>query len=287
MIEKQFTETDLEAAADFAFAVNSEPAYGSTFCSNLRKNIYEDFSESAKNGCLAVYREGGAIFGAANCFPDEAKNRADVNLLIAREAEADYRKIAEELLAALRERMGEKVKFVFYFPIQNQNLAAFLNSWSAKKEENEYGLILIRGAEKNLAECDGEISDLQPSDSEEFAVLHDTIFPDIYVSGNDIIQNKDSNRRVFVIRTDGVLSAYGVLSKKSGARWNIEVIAVRDDCRRKGLGRRMLSHMITHAFETPGVEKLDLIVDCGNESAKKLYFDVGFTVEFENCCYIL
>ena len=44
----------------------------------------------------------------------------------------------------------------------------------------------------------------------------------------------------------------------------------------------MLSRLIEEAFSDPGVRLVDLIVDCDNENALKLYFDLGFKVEFEN-----
>lgn len=287
MIENQFTAADLEAVADFLYAVNAKPAYASTFCPGRRDDIYEEFSRSAGEGCLVVYREEGEIRGVSNCFIDEGKNRADVNLLIAQEAEGNYRRIAKKLLTALLERTGGDMKLVFYFPVQNENLRMFLTSASAKMEENEYGLLLARGEERNLAKEEDGITDLESADFKEFSALHDAVFPDIYLSGKDIVEDEGGKRSVFVIKTDGRVSAYGVLLRKGEARWTVEVLAVRDCCRQRGLGRRLLSHMIRQAFAVPGVKELDLVVDCCNKNACNLYFDTGFSVEFENCCYIL
>lgn len=47
-----------------------------------------------------------------------------------------------------------------------------------------------------------------------FAQLHDQVFPDVYVSGRDILGDLGKNRFVYVLEENGALAAYGVLQRR-------------------------------------------------------------------------
>lgn len=277
------TAEELEALTDFVFRINTSE--GSAYCSNKRSIIREELAEHAKNGCLAVCGElPDAMTGAVFCFYSEEHHMADFSLLIA--PEVDYMQTADGMFAAIREKLPKETQCNFFFPKQNRRCAAFLEALQAKREVNEYGLLLLRGQEKNLAAPEG-VAELTEADFAEFSALHDAVFPEVYISGKEILAALEADRRVYVLKKDGKLLAYGVLQRRSETRSTAEIIGVREGYRHQGYGRRILSELIRRAFADEKTEKLDLIVDCDNENAMKLYFDLGFETEFENCCFTI
>ena len=274
---------ELERLTDFVFRINASE--GSAYCSNKRDIICEELAEHAKNGFLAVCGAlPNALTGAAFCFYSEEHHMADFSILVA--PEADYSETAGGLFAAIREKLPKETQCNFFFPKQNRRCVAFLEAQHAKREVNEYGLLLLRGHEKNLAASEG-VAELIEEDSAEFAALHDAVFPEVYISGKEILAAIGRDRKVYVLKKDGKLLAYGVLQRRSETRSAAEIVGVREGYRHQGYGRRILSELIRRAFADEKTEKLDLIVDCDNENAMKLYFDLGFETEFENYCYTI
>ena len=274
---------ELERLTDFVFRINASE--GSAYCSNKRDIICEELAEHAKNGFLAVCGAlPNALTGAAFCFYSEEHHMADFSILVA--PEADYSETAGGLFAAIREKLPKETQCNFFFPKQNRRCAAFLEAQHAKREVNEYGLLLLRGHEKNLAASEG-VAELIEEDSAEFAALHDAVFPEVYISGKEILAAIGRDRKVYVLKKDGKLLAYGVLQRRSETRSAAEIVGVREGYRHQGYGRRILNELIRRAFADEKTEKLDLIVDCDNENAMKLYFDLGFETEFENYCYTI
>ena len=274
---------DLEILTDFVYRINASE--GSAYCSNKREVIRQELIENAQNGFLAVCGEmPDALTGAAFCFYSEEHRTADFSLLIA--PEADYSQTAGGLFAAIREKLPKGTQCNFFFPKQNQRCAAFLEALGAKREVNEYGLLLLRGQEKSLAATEN-VAELAREDAAEFAALHDAVFPEVYISGKEILAAIGKDRKVYVLKKDGKLLAYGVLLQRSETRSASEIVGVREGYRHQGYGRCVLSELIRRAFADEKTEKLDLIVDCDNENALKLYFDLGFETEFENCSYTI
>lgn len=121
----------------------------------------------------------------------------------------------------------------------------------------------------------------------ELAALHDQVFPQVYVSGRDLLQTLGRNRRAFGVVDGGALLAYGVLRDNGTDRGTAELIGVRAGCRGLGLGTAVLCRLLQEAFGPLGLKQMDLIVDGDNETAIGLYLGLGYQLERENCCYHL
>ena len=128
---------------------------------------------------------------------------------------------------------------------------------------------------------------MEEGEKAAFAALHDAVFPGAYASGRDILADMGKNRFVYVSSDGAGLAAYGVLKRQSKKQAAAEILAVRRDARRQGLGRAMLNHLAREAFSRLGAERLELVVDADNRGALRLYLDTGFQVFQENNCYIL
>ncbi|NLY46070.1 MAG: GNAT family N-acetyltransferase, partial [Tissierella sp.] len=116
--------------------------------------------------------------------------------------------------------------------------------------------------------------------------LHDEIFPNVYISGADIIENIGKKHFVYSIIENKTLIAYSVLRLNGNMSGTAEIIAVREEFRGRGYGKAIISYLIDKAVNLFKVSNVDLMVDGDNEKAIKLYLDLGFVIEHENRCYI-
>ena len=78
----------------------------------------------------------------------------------------------------------------------------------------------------------------------------------------------------WVIATRDQILAHGVLSAAVGES-HLLTLCVHPDARRKSYGRRMLQHLLKEAIRL-GAETCFLEVRPSNESAKALYYSLGF-----------
>lgn len=133
-----------------------------------------------------------------------------------------------------------------------------------------------------------EINNLDRAYYNQFIQLHDFIFPGVYISGKDIIEDIiNKNIFVFSIIEEGRLIAYSVLRLYESSKTAIaEIIGVDEEYRGKGYGKSILNYLIEYSFSNNDIEKIELIVDEDNEAAISLYKSLGFVIDAENCCYI-
>ncbi len=281
---RPFAAGELEELALLAQRLNAQRETGSTFCCTRAEDILRDFTETMEYG-FACW-EGGRPLGLISCFPDLEKGNADCSLLIDACGEA-YQRIAGPLVSAAREKLGPEMACTFFFPAENGDCRGFLRSEGARRQVNEYILRLEKrdwNAPRNLAAAPRPVQDGERGD---FAALHDKIFPGVYASGKDILEDLGKTRFGYVVPDAEGLAAYGVLKTHGGSRATVEMVGVREDARRRGYGRAMLNLLACEAFSKFGAESLDLVVDADNWNALKLYLDTGFQVRQESNCYIL
>lgn len=278
-----FALKNLDALTSLAQRLNAVRQSGSSFCCAQAEAIRRDFEENmaCSYGCWVC----GTPVGLISCYPDPGKDNADCALLIDA-ARVPYAAAAEGLLTAAREKLGTNVRCTFFFPKENRDCAAFLEHIGAVRQVNEYCLLLHKSDWKKRA-FHTVPQLLRPEDADDFAALHDSIFPDVYCSGQDILADLGKTRFVYTIRAEDRLAAYGVLNTAGGKRATAEIIGVRACFRRRGFGRAILNHLAESAFTQFKADQLDLIVDGDNEEAIALYLAAGFVIEQENNCYIL
>jgi len=186
----------------------------------------------------------------------------------------------------MRAQMNSQFHYTFFFSKENIECSTFLKSLSAFQKPNEYGL-LIQKKNSCQAKKSKSVQILPTEYNQRFIELHDTIFPDVYISGKEIILDIGKNHFVFSLIENDLIKAYSVLFLRGNPRATAEIIAVHPDYHHQGYGRTILSHLIYSAFNDFGLEAVDLIVDSDNANALDLYLKMGFIIEFENHCYIL
>lgn len=275
---------DIDELSQFAYRINGMIEHSSTFCSKNLDSIYRDFDTNISSHSTVECRQGNQLIGVLDCYIDDEKSNIDCSLLI--EPGVCYEDIARRLFDLIRKQFSPSMKYTFFFPKENINCSDFLDKIGAHREVNEYGLLLKRGSEK-LFPNSFTVIDLPGEQHTQFVELHDNVFPGIYISGKNIVNDIGKKHFVFTIIDNGQIIAYSVLRLDGGKNATAELVAVREDFRHKGYGRAILSHLITQAHENYGIDCIQLIVDGDNENAIHLYLELGFVLESENCCYTL
>ncbi len=281
---RECEQGEIEELARFAYRINGMQEHSSAFCSRSLEAIHRDFEQGIASESAFLCRRDGQLMGVLSGYIDYDKNNTDCSLLI--EPQEVYVDIAAKLFDALQRGLSPSMKYTFFFPKENTRCSAFLDQAGARREVNEYALVLHRGREK-LAVSSFSIKELLPEYYGQFVKLHDSIFPGIYISGREIIDDIGKGHIVYGMLDETGMTAYSVLRLNGEKRVTAEIVGVREDCRHKGYGRAILSHLIEEAFKKHGTDRVDLIVDGDNENAISLYLQLGFVVEGENCCYVL
>ncbi|BCK01149.1 GNAT family N-acetyltransferase [Anaerocolumna chitinilytica] len=274
---------ELETLSEFVFRINNRKEHSSTFCSKNPETIRKEIEESITSDSAISCWQGERLIGILSCYIDEEKNNGDCNLLI--EPAVLYDVVAKNLFDALHGQFPSSIRYTFFFPKENKQCAEFLQRLGARKEVNEYALILKRKNRKDIFNLEN-IKELAPERYPQFVELHDSIFPGVYISGKDIIEDIGKRHFIYSLVEKEQLLAYSVLRVDNQKHVTAEIVAVRSGFRNKGYGRAVLAYLIDKAFTDFEAEYVELIVDGDNENAIHLYLDMGFDIKSENCCYI-
>ena len=92
------------------------------------------------------------------------------------------------MLDFARTLLDESIRYHFYFDQRNTDYVAFMNVMNAEYKGNECSLKLER---QNYIpkSIEATVEMINAESTDELIKLHDRIFPDIYVSGKDIINS--------------------------------------------------------------------------------------------------
>lgn len=86
-------------------------------------------------------------------------------------------------------------------------------------------------------------------------------------------------RAVAVRSATGDLVGYGELGDATGPRPRLSRIGVAPEARSHGVGRALVDHLVTHAFDVLGATAVELTVFTSNEPAVRLYRRIGFATD--------
>ena len=286
---RECTNNDLDKMVELAFKMNNQKEHHSAFCSLTKESIYAEFDSSItseKYMNVGNFR-GSQLTGLLTCYFDREKKNADCVGPFIDSTREDYITLAKQLLEFIKAHVDMEMNYTFFFSKENIECSGFLESINAERKTNEYELILTK--ESFIPYLNKvKIGNLDRTYYNQFIQLHDFIFPGVYVSGKDVIEDINKNRFVFSIVEDDKLKAYSILKiHKNSKSATAEIISVDEKYRGKGYGKAILNHLIEFTFQNHNVEEIELIVDGDNEIAISLYLSLGFTIKAENCCYVV
>ncbi len=114
-----------------------------------------------------------------------------------------------------------------------------------------------------------------------FKQLYRALFPATYYSAERVMGMIGRSHQVLVVAEwEKVLGFAVVKAEKSQSEGEIQFIGVREDCRRKGYGRRLLLSAIDWLLDEARVSSIFLNVSDEKLHARSLYESVGFRLRF-------
>jgi ribosomal protein S18 acetylase RimI-like enzyme len=188
-----------------------------------------------------------------------------------------YGEGADELYAALRPRMPEKVQHELYCAAGNQAVIGFAgrhgftaSSSSLIYELNRDGLAGVPPASADRLEPER----LEPALHDQFAARYQEIFPGApYTPPTVAVRNPPP----LVVVEDGHLLGFVTLRlTPEYGNGELEHIGVAEPARGRGLGRRLLAAAIHEAFRDPRLTTLCVNTNTVNAVGQRLYESVGF-----------
>ncbi|MBZ0289309.1 MAG: GNAT family N-acetyltransferase [Anaerolineae bacterium] len=196
---------------------------------------------------------------------------------------ADWHRIADGLyeeamrLKIIPNFVGDEEVFV---DVVNVNIASFAESHRFVPGTPQASLRLDRDVLSGLADIE-PASELSEKHYPVFVRLHDSLFPQTYFSGQQIIERLGERDRVVVVTAHDldVLPVGYVYAKLDPEATNgyIDFVGVAPDFRRQGIAKRLIASAARWLFSFPEVEAVTLTVDAGNQAALALYHSLGFT----------
>jgi ribosomal protein S18 acetylase RimI-like enzyme len=191
----------------------------------------------------------------------------------------NWEELAADLLEKLLAMLPPSIRRLdFFLNIANQRAYRFYLGHGFQESERSRVYIAPRPAAPLALPMPG--SPLQPEQANSFCALHDTIFPQTYYTGQDILDQLDDDHQVFVC-SDGIdVLGYVYAILDESAEGYVEFLGVREDLRGLGLGKRLLLTALNWLFEVKHVPAVGLTVSDDQANARSLYEKVGFRVKY-------
>jgi len=219
--------------------------------------------------------QGENLVGAMGCEYDEELHRGWLqgpHVKI-----DDWELLAEELFARVLEALPFSITILDAYPnTANTRAVDFYRRRGFTRVgdvSHVYGLVSGHRVASQEAPC----GPLQKCHGPSFLELYHTLFPNAYYSGRRILNMIGSSYRVFVVAEGTDVLGFAAGSVDEGAKsGEVQFVGVREDCRGKGLGRRLLRTAVDWLFDDAAVSEVFLNVRQDVPHARSLYESVGF-----------
>lgn len=252
--------TTFEPYWDFINGINSDPAFLEPMLrtkEQVEKNLISAINSSDQIP-LGVFSDG-EMTGLFVFLIEEDERYIEMLVGLSR-SPAAYEEIADWLSAHYP---GYQVDFVFN--PKNTAILDMLRRRGVTADPEQFKMVLTE--EPPAVDTTG-IEPLSPKYEDQYVALHAT---DLYWTGERILKAQDIFR-VFLAVDGGTVVGYIDVTRNNEENEPFDFF-VKEDCRRKGWGRKLLYK----AIEANRPKDMMLIVDVDNAPAISLYHAMGFT----------
>lgn len=268
---------DMERLAPFITALNNlvenHIGYCGTNQGEVLHSLLDLHEEAGRENLFVAAEEDGQIIGVIGIDPDEERGIADIWGPFIRHE--DWSGTAHALWMEELRMMPESIHALHLFCNScNTRCAQFAADHGFQVKSRE--CILTFPMDRLRAGTRHPVSVLRPEEYEAFRQLHDSIFPETYYSGNEIVEMLDPNQAVFVVQRGTELAGYiFVQCNPEYGEGSIEFLGVAPAHRGRGYGHDLLLQGLRYIQEH-GVDEVTLCVNADNQAAIRVYKGVGF-----------
>ena len=244
----------------------------------LRERLLGYLSDGELVYCIAS-RDGGLV-GAMGSEYDEELMRAWLHGPHAEEQ--GWERIAGDLYSMLYEALPPGIKqWDSYLNVKNTRGRRFYAERGFRERENTSCEFWLNRKERVTSGDAGGVP-LGEGHQVSFMRLYERQFPEAYYSPGRIIEMIGKSHQVFVIPDGEEVMGYAVVVvSENGETGELQFVGVREECRGRGYGRRLILAATDWLFDHAGVSRISLNVNQDLAGARRLYESVGFRLRFE------
>lgn len=282
---RECTQEDIVKITNLVFELNNRPEHYCAYCCKESDSIENDFMQLITNENHRVLGEfdGNMLTGVMGFFVDDEKTTADcVGPFV---KGGDFMKSAFSMFLFAKRLIQKPLRYNFFFDRRNYECLKLMGFIGAVNKGNECILNLKR-KKYHGGTYDADIIPLPMEYADRLIALHDSVFPNVYLSGRELIDSLDDYNQIFCAMKNDSMVGYSMLKvdPKSTVA-SAEFLAVGKIYRGQGYGRALLDALVSHAVGYDFVNSVDLVVENSNKIALKLYSSFGFELKVENCYY--
>jgi ribosomal protein S18 acetylase RimI-like enzyme len=271
-------QSEIHELATFISNLNQQSQHHVGFCGTeedeIAHSMEDEFTDVPVKDAFFIARESDEIVGLLGFDIDLDKGSAEVWGPFIQHS--DWSKIADQLWRVSMETLpGTIHTFQSFYNIKNQNGLSFADRLDFTKTSEETILTFNRESLHTLSH--DTLQEVSKEHESEMKALHDSLFPNAYYSGNEILHRVNEYKRVFILEDQtGMLGYVYVEVEPQFGEGSIEFVGVKETVRGRGLGSRLISIGLRWLFSFPSVEEIVLCVNSKNDKAIHLYKKAGF-----------
>ena len=259
--------------------------YCGTDGKEIAKSMREEISDVKYTDSFVVAYENKQLIGVLGFDADLERNVAEIwgPFIL-----PDKWRISRDLWKKMTELLPPEISSLEMFPnSKNIHACDLATSLSFKKSSDESILVFERGNGLELEQTTLELEELTLAFYPNMKQLHDKAFPRAYYNGEQIVNQIDAHRKVFIITKNSSFSGYiYVETEPEFGEASIEFFAVEESARGNGIGRQLLMGALKWIFTFEDMESITLCVNSANNKAINLYKKSGFRHVHDLCSFI-
>jgi ribosomal protein S18 acetylase RimI-like enzyme len=274
MVKALLTKEEIQMIAEYTSAQNRQPDSFVGYLGTETPDIAEDLSGLVKDeesACFIRRDDTGKITGFLGVDADLEKGIGELWGPFAEHN--NWEDSAAQLLSLAEDHYENKLnQWHLFIGRKNERCRKLADKEGFRLASSQIfmELDLERTADGHSP------SYLQKEYFEDFTSLHDSLFPDTYYSGAEILEKLDDEHLIFAFMKKEGLSGYLYAELETEEKTaSIEFMGVAPAERKKGAGARLIL-MAAKKLKESGIRRIKLCTGSGNENAISLYRKMGF-----------
>jgi len=263
---------ELGFVANYAYQLNINPQHRCKAFPTDYDSIIRQFERMINhpNDELLVSTDGNDICGVLALLvePEDMYIEATGGVF----AKNNYEKVSNDFFKYIKSKY-KGYQFDAAYPEDNKEAIDFMSSIGAELKGFDYELRLKKSEYKNHPIIDN-ILPLDKQHYGEFIKIHDKYNPDVYWSGEKLLDALD-RFDIFIALDNGQVIGSVVTSKFAKNFEEIYFLEVAENKQNHGYGSSLLNKAIQHAFYN-GTDELMVMVEKNNTAALHLYEKLKF-----------
>lgn len=264
-------ESRLVEATQYVYKLNSIKIHNCRSCPKDYEELLKSFKKvinQPENKLLACI-EDNQLIGILSLLVVQKEKYLE---LLGVFAEFNFQEVTKKFYVHLKSKYSG-YQFDASFPQENIEGIQFMESIHAKCLGFDIELTLSKDDFVKKCSTDS-IVPLSKEYYEQFKILHDENFTNVYWTSKRIINALDKFDIFLILKNRAVIGSI-VISKSGGKKEVIYFIETTKEYRRLGYAKKLLTKALEHLFQK-GTTKVMLLVERENEPALNLYKSLGF-----------